>query len=142
MRYVIVTLAVIWVFLFFDTVVGLAMSAIEENYVGEQIGQRQIEPMEVEMYRMKATAYCLKGQTASGINVREGIVASKPEWIGRKMTVYLADKDGNPSQLLGTYDVEDTGGESIRSGRVIDIWMPTESECFAFGRRNVVVYLN
>ena len=35
--------------------------------------------------------------------------------------------------------IEDTGGSSIRKGRVIDIWLPTEEECKQFGRRPVLV---
>ena len=58
-----------------------------------------------------------------------------------KMMIYLKDKDGKQGSFLGTYEVADTGGKSIRTGSVVDIWMPTRDECMQFGRRNVIVYL-
>ena len=129
MKYVVIALVVLWSYLFFDSVMGLAMA------VDLQKEETQIQGME-----MQATAYCLTGTPASGQQTSTGIVASKPEWIGKKMMIYLKDKNGNQT-YLGTYDVEDTGGNSIRSGKVVDIWMPTRDECLQFGRRNVVVYL-
>lgn len=89
-------------------------------------------------YSMIATAYCLTGSTAIGTTPRTGIAASKPAWFGKKVNVYWND-GGKPGSLIGTYTIEDTGGYPIRTGSVIDIWLPTEDECFEFGRRCVVV---
>lgn len=130
MKYVVIALVVLWSYLFFDSVMGLAMA------VDLQTEETQIQGME-----MQATAYCLTGTTASGQQTRTGIVASKPEWIGKKMMIFLKDKDGNQSTFLGTYEVADTGGKSIASGKVVDIWMKDRDTCLQFGRRNVIVYL-
>ena len=93
---------------------------------------------ENKYHSMIATAYCLTGSTAIGTTPRSGIAASKPSWFGKRVNVYWND-GGKPGSLIGTYTIEDTGGAPIRNGSVIDIWLPTEDECFAFGRRCVVV---
>jgi 3D (Asp-Asp-Asp) domain-containing protein len=77
-----------------------------------------------------ATAYCLKGKTASGVMVRQGIIAADPKILPIGSLVKL--KAGSYS---GTYVVADTGGR-VR-GRKIDLWLPKCSEAIRFGRRNV-----
>ena len=93
-----------------------------------------------EIHTAWATAYCLKGTTASGTNTRLGIVASKKEWIGCTMVVWLDDGDGviKPQNYLATYLIEDTGSKTIRSGAVIDVWLPTYEECMEFGSKRVI----
>ena len=91
-----------------------------------------------EGVKMQATAYCINGTTATGTQTRVGIAAAKRSWFGKTIAVYHL-KDGKPSSLIGRYVVEDTGGDNIRNGKVLDIWMPTEDECFAFGRKSVYV---
>lgn len=96
------------------------------------------EEVSAEDIRVQATAYCINGETATGTQTREGIIAGHPDWYG-KMVIVFEDIGGEPGEVIGIYVCEDTGGEPIRNGRVIDIWMPTDGECFAFGRRNVIV---
>ncbi len=96
------------------------------------------EEVSAEDINVKATAYCINGETATGTQTREGIIAGHPDWYGR-MVIVFEDDGGYPGEVIGIYVCEDTGGEPIRNGRVIDIWMPTEDECFAFGIRNVIV---
>ena len=91
-----------------------------------------------QYHSMVATAYCLTGSTATGTTPRLGVAASKPSWFGKQVRVYT-NNNGNPGKLIGTYTVEDTGGEPIQTGSVIDIWLPTEDECFQFGRKCVLV---
>lgn len=98
--------------------------------------EREEEPK--ELHSMVATAYCLTGSTATGTTPRPGVAASRPAWFGRTVRVY-ANNNGKPGKLIGTYTVEDTGGEPIQTGSVIDIWLPTEDECFQFGRKCVLV---
>lgn len=89
---------------------------------------------------MQATAYCIDGTTATGTHTRRGICAGKREWFGKTAVVY-ADDHGEIGDLIGIYKVEDTGGSTIRSGKVLDIWVPSHEEAIQFGRRKVHVYL-
>ena len=143
LKYAIVTLVIVWTYLLLDTVVCLSMQVIDDNYrpCYEEETEEEKDFSGLSAYRMTATAYCLPGKTASGELVREGIVASKPEWIGKVVAIYIENKDGSLGEFLGYFDVSDTGGENIRAGRVVDIWMPTEDICFQFGRKRVVVFL-
>jgi 3D (Asp-Asp-Asp) domain-containing protein len=89
---------------------------------------------------MQATAYCIDGTTATGTHTRKGICAGKREWFGKTAVVY-ADNHGEIGDLIGIYKVEDTGGDPIRNGKVLDIWVPSYDEAIQFGRRKVHVYI-
>ncbi|MEP6743753.1 MAG: 3D domain-containing protein [bacterium] len=77
-----------------------------------------------------ATAYSLRGRTASGRMVSRGLIAADPRVLPLGSRVRL-DHPG----YSGEYVVADTGG-AIR-GRHIDIWIPTSREAMRFGRRTV-----
>jgi 3D (Asp-Asp-Asp) domain-containing protein len=77
-----------------------------------------------------ATAYSLKGRTASGRMVSRGLIAADPSVLPLGSRVRL-DHPG----YSGEYLVADTGG-AIR-GRRIDIWTPSSGEAMRFGRRTV-----
>ena len=77
-----------------------------------------------------ATAYSLRGRTASGQPVNKGLIAADPRVLPLGSRVRL--EAGNYS---GEYLVADTGG-SVR-GRRIDIWTPTSREAMRFGKRTV-----
>ena len=145
MKYIVFGIAFTWITVFLDTVICLSMQVIEDSYrpcYQEELPEEEITLSENSTrHRMIATAYCLKGQTASSEYVREGIVASKPEWIGRTVAIYYENKDGSLGDFIGYYEVKDTGGENIQAGRVIDIWMPTYEQCKQFGSRRVTVFL-
>lgn len=133
----------IWIILIFNTVSCLSMHVIDYShrpcYLEEE--NNTVSHNSTDKHSMIATAYCLQGKTASSEYVREGIVASKPEWIGKKVIIYYEHKDGTLGECLGCFDVKDTGGDNIQAGRVIDIWMPTYEQCKQFGRRRVAVFL-
>jgi 3D (Asp-Asp-Asp) domain-containing protein len=76
-----------------------------------------------------ATAYCLKGRTASGTGVRRGIIAADPRVLPLGTRVNIT---GNQA---GSYVVADTGGKI--KGKRIDIWMASCADARRFGRRNV-----
>lgn len=132
---------VLFVFAFyfaFDTIDGIAR---EFEHHPEEFTPVPVDPGELPEYRsMIATAYCIDGTTATGTHTRPGVCASKREWFGRTAKVYRND-GGNVGELIGTYTIEDTGGRPIRNGSVIDLWMPTESECKQFGRKTVYVVI-
>jgi 3D (Asp-Asp-Asp) domain-containing protein len=77
-----------------------------------------------------ATAYSLRGRTASGRFVSSGIIAADPRILPIGSRVRL-----EAGIYSGEYLVADTGG-SIR-GRKIDIWTPSTREAMRFGRRTV-----
>lgn len=95
---------------------------------------------ELEFHSMKATAYCLDGITASGQQTREGICASRPEWIGKTAAIYINDNE-TIGDFLGYYEIEDTGDTPIRKGYVIDIWMDDYQDCIEFGAPDVYVLI-
>ena len=77
-----------------------------------------------------ATAYSLRGKTASGRLVGRGLIAADPRVLPLGSRVRL-DHPG----YSGEYVVADTGG-MIR-GKRIDIWTPSSGEAMRFGRRTV-----
>ena len=77
-----------------------------------------------------ATAYSLRGRTASGRMVSRGLIAADPSLLPLGSRVMLE----HPG-YSGEYLVADTGG-AIR-GRRIDIWTPSTREAMRFGRRTV-----
>jgi len=77
-----------------------------------------------------ATAYSLRGKTASGRMVSRGLIAADPRFLPLGSRVRLE----HPG-YTGEYLVADTGGK-IR-GKRIDIWTPSSREAMRFGRRTV-----
>jgi len=77
-----------------------------------------------------ATAYSLRGRTASGQMVSRGLIAADRRVLPIGTRVRL-----QAGSYSGEYLVADTGG-AVR-GRKIDIWMPSTSEAMRFGRRPV-----
>lgn len=77
-----------------------------------------------------ATAYSLRGRTASGRYVSRGLIAADPRVLPLGSRVRL---EAGP--WSGEYLVADTGGAV--KGRRIDIWTPSTREAMQFGRRAV-----
>jgi 3D (Asp-Asp-Asp) domain-containing protein len=86
--------------------------------------------LEGDLVDFDATAYCLKGRTASGIDTRPGVIAADPRVLPIGTVVHL-----RAGRYTGTYTVMDTGGR-IR-GRRVDVYVPTHREAMEFGRRQV-----
>ncbi len=79
---------------------------------------------------MEATAYTWTGnRTASGTWPAVGTVATDPEVIPLGSRLYV--------EGYGEAVAEDTGG--LVKGNIIDIYLPTEAECWQWGRRQVEV---
>lgn len=91
--------------------------------------------------QVKATAYthtdagCDK-TTATGTTVRWGTVAVDPKVIPYGTRMYIVSNDGK--YVYGLSVAEDCGG-AIKNNR-IDLYMPTTSQCYAFGVRNCTIY--
>lgn len=84
----------------------------------------ELQTIPEDAIRMKFTVYCPESCpgriTASGDEVREGIIAASADRLGQRAEVYLID-----GRLLGIYECLDTGGNpGIKSGKVIDVWAP------------------
>ena len=77
-----------------------------------------------------ATAYSLRGRTASGRPVAKGLIAADPRHLPLGSRVRL-----DAGAYSGDYLVADTG--SLVRGKRIDIWTPTSREAMRFGRRTV-----
>ena len=77
-----------------------------------------------------ATAYSLRGRTASGRMVSRGLIAADPRVLplGSRVKLEVAGYHGE-------YLVADTGG--MIKGKRIDIWTPSSREAMRFGRRRV-----
>jgi 3D (Asp-Asp-Asp) domain-containing protein len=77
-----------------------------------------------------ATAYSLRGRTASGLPVSKGIIAADPRHLPLGSRVKI-----EAGSWSGEYLVADTGG--MVRGKRIDIWTPSTRDAMRFGRRTV-----
>lgn len=77
-----------------------------------------------------ATAYSLRGRTASGRPVSKGIIAADRRVLPLGSRVRI-----DAGSYSGEYLVADTGG--LIRGRRIDIWTPSSRDAMRFGRRTV-----
>jgi 3D (Asp-Asp-Asp) domain-containing protein len=88
------------------------------------------DDFEVAPETYTATAYSLRGRTASGKPVSRGLIAADTSVLPLGTRVRV-----DAGTFSGEYVVADTGG-SVK-GRRIDIWTPTAGEALRFGRRAV-----
>jgi 3D (Asp-Asp-Asp) domain-containing protein len=93
------------------------------------VNETELEPV-VAAQTYTATAYSLRGRTASGRPVSRGLIAADPSVLPLGTRVRV-----EAGALSGEYLVADTGGAV--KGRRIDIWTPTTREALRFGRRAV-----
>jgi 3D (Asp-Asp-Asp) domain-containing protein len=96
--------------------------------VGEKIAAEEVYVVPPTAY--VATAYSLRGRTASGRMVSKGLIAADPRHLPLGSRVRL-----QAGAYSGEYLVADTG--ALVRGRRIDIWTPTSREAMRFGRRTV-----
>lgn len=80
----------------------------------------------------RATAYCLKGRTATGSGVRRGIVAADTRLLPLGTKIYI-----EAGAYSGVYTVADTGGAV--KGNILDLWVPSCGEAVRFGRKSITV---
>ena len=96
--------------------------------LGEKVASK--EAFVVPPTNYVATAYSLRGRTASGRYVAKGLIAADPRHLPLGSRVRL-----EAGAYSGEYLVADTGG--LVRGRRIDIWTPSTREAMRFGRRTV-----
>ena len=123
---------------------------------GKKVGKKAKEPLigdgvivlpsgEVLTYYKKdtyeATAYTMYDEgcnntTACMTPVKWGVVAVDPDLIPYGTRMFIVNKKGNFVYGIGT--AEDCGGAI--QGKRLDLYMPTLSEAYSYGRRDVTVY--
>lgn len=85
-----------------------------------------------EFQEFHATAYCLKGRTASGASATAGMIAADPRVLPLGTVVHI-----RAGKYTGQYTVTDTGGRI--KGHLIDVYLPNHKEAMSFGRRQVKI---
>jgi 3D (Asp-Asp-Asp) domain-containing protein len=101
-----------------------------QGLMGEILATPLVEQPVVGPTSYVATAYSLRGRTASGRQVSKGLIAADPRILPLGTRVRL---EAGP--YSGEYLVADTGG--MVKGKRIDIWTPSSREAMRFGRRTV-----
>ncbi len=96
----------------------------------EKMNSEKANSEKTKMRTFVATAYCLKGRTASGRQVQRGIIAADPRVLPLGSVVQI-----EAGSYSGTYVVADTGGKV--KGNKVDIWVPKCREAVIFGKRLV-----
>lgn len=104
------------------------MEAADNAKLSESITAKETFVVPASSY--VATAYSLRGRTASGLPVSKGIIAADPRVLPLGSRVRI-----EAGGWSGEYLVADTGG--MVRGKRIDIWTPTTREAMRFGRRTV-----
>jgi len=103
-------------------------SITSKGNLGEKIAAEETNIAPTTNY--VATAYSLRGRTASGRFVAKGLIAADPRHLPLGSRVRL-----EAGTYSGEYLVADTG--SLVRGKRIDIWTPSSREAMRFGRRTV-----
>ena len=111
-----------------DAAAPVALESSSEGNIGKKIAVEEAYVVPPTAY--VATAYSLRGRTASGRPVAKGLIAADPRHLPLGSRVRL---EAGP--YSGEYLVADTG--SMVRGKRIDIWTPTSREAMRFGRRVV-----
>lgn len=82
--------------------------------------------------KVRAVAYSSGTHTALGTKLRYGVIAVDPKVIPYRTKVYIKELDK-------VFVAEDCGG-GIK-GNIIDIYMPSESQCNKWGSRNITIQI-
>src|SRR5258706_8359894 len=109
----------------------VADSAASNTLVSEKASSTR-DDFEVAPQTYVATAYSLRGRTASGKLVSRGLIAADPRVLPLGTRVRV-----EAGSFSGEYEVADTGGGV--KGRRIDIGIPTSREAMHLGGRAVKV---
>ena len=107
----------------------VAMEAADNVKLSEPAVVAEATP-DAPVHHYVATAYSLRGRTASGLPVAKGIIAADPRVLPLGSRVKI-----EAGSWSGEYLVADTGG--MVRGKRIDIWTPSTRDAMRFGRRTV-----
>ena len=106
-----------------DATKGVISNPSKESLKTERL---KIEDVNADPADFHATAYCLKGRTASGEFTRPGVIAADPRVLPLGTVVHI-----RAGRYTGQYTVLDTGARI--KGRTIDIYFSSYKEAVAFG---------
>ncbi len=107
----------------------VAMEAADNVKLSEPAVVAEATPA-APVHHYVATAYSLRGRTASGLPVAKGLIAADPRVLPLGSRVKI-----EAGSWSGEYLVADTGG--LVRGKRIDIWTPSTRDAMRFGRRTV-----
>ena len=107
----------------------VAMEAADNVKPSESAVVAEAAP-DAPVHHYVATAYSLRGRTASGLPVAKGLIAADPRVLPLGSRVKI-----EAGSWSGEYLVADTGG--LVRGKRIDIWTPSTRDAMRFGRRTV-----
>ncbi len=114
-----------------ETSAAVSNATTREGSLGEVVAAKATEESFVAPpTRYMATAYSLRGRTASGRMVSKGLIAADPRVLPLGSRVRV-----EAGSYSGEYLVADTGGGV--KGKHIDIWIPSSRDAMKFGRRTV-----
>ncbi len=125
------------------------------EFTFEELGLTQISDMDVPddilfdengipvnySYKLtgKSTAYCMGTTTATGTSVHPGVVAVNPNIIPYGSKMYIVAADGT---VYGYASAEDTGGFIYwNNAPIVDLYMYTTNSCYAWGNKQVTIYV-
>ena len=106
----------------------LAPETASAGRIGEKVAVEEVFIVGPTPY--VATAYSLRGRTASGRMVAKGLIAADPRHLPLGSRVRI-----EAGAWSGEYLVADTG--ALVRGKRIDIWTPSTRDAMRFGRRTV-----
>lgn len=87
-----------------------------------------------------ATAYTYTGNNCStGVAPQPGYIAVNPKFIPYGTKMFIKSSDGR--YLYGYAVAADTGGFTKKYPYNVDLFMTSEAQCVAFGRRSVEIYI-
>ena len=109
---------------------GTAPAGVETKSAPGPAAEKSPATLNFPVQTYTATAYSLRGRTASGRMVAKGLIAADPRVLPLGTRVRI-----DAGEFSGEYVVADTGGAV--KGRRVDIWTPTTREAMRFGRRSV-----
>ena len=116
---------------------GEAVKKTAVTYSSGTLASRGGELRYKAVITASASAYCINGRTATGMQTKVGVVAVDPSVIPLGSRLYIEAADGSWS--YGSAVAADTGG-SIK-GNKVDLYMETKAEALKFGRRSAKVYI-
>ena len=108
--------------------VPVASESLSAGRLGEKVAAEEAYIVGPSPY--VATAYSLRGRTASGRMVAKGLIAADPRHLPLGSRVRI-----EAGSWSGEYLVADTG--ALVRGKRIDIWTPSTRDAMRFGRRTV-----